>query len=183
MHRCLDRRLLTPTMRKRIAVMCAIKRLAFVMLLSLACVGCDHITKALAVSVLPADHPLSYLGGTIRLQLVHNRGAFLSMGAFLPERWRFYVFGIGSSCFLLVLLIYGLFAKGRSQSRLWGIALIFAGGAGNLLDRFFHDGIVVDFINIGIGPVRTGIFNVADMAITAGACIFFWTAFRQSQKG
>jgi len=30
---------------------------------------------------------------------------------------------------------------------------------------------VVDFLNVGIGPLRTGIFNVADLAITAGAVV------------
>ena len=43
-----------------------------------------------------------------------------------------------------------------------------AGGIGNLIDRVFHGGLVIDFLNMGIGPVRTGIFNVADMAIMAG---------------
>ena len=43
----------------------------------------------------------------------------------------------------------------------------FAGGAANLINRL-PDGTVVDFINVGVGPVRTGIFNVADIAITLG---------------
>ena len=40
---------------------------------------------------------------------------------------------------------------------------------GNLLDRFFNGGAVVDFVSIGFGGLRTGIFNVADLAITCGA--------------
>jgi lipoprotein signal peptidase len=32
-----------------------------------------------------------------------------------------------------------------------------------------NSGFVTDFINVGIGPVRTGIFNVADVAVTFGA--------------
>jgi signal peptidase II len=32
-------------------------------------------------------------------------------------------------------------------------------------------GSVVDFLNVGIGPVRTGVFNVADMAIMLGAVL------------
>ena len=50
-------------------------------------------------------------------------------------------------------------------------SLIFAGGASNLADRLLYDGYVVDFINIGIGSFRTGIFNIADVAITAGVVI------------
>ncbi len=48
------------------------------------------------------------------------------------------------------------------------VVLLLAGGIGNLIDRLFHGGLVIDFLNVGIGPVRTGIFNVADMAIMAG---------------
>jgi signal peptidase II len=44
-----------------------------------------------------------------------------------------------------------------------------AGGIGNLLGRLSNNGLVTDFINIGIGQLRTGVFNVADMAITFGA--------------
>jgi len=49
------------------------------------------------------------------------------------------------------------------------IAFILAGGVGNLIDLIWHDGFVTDFINLGIGSIRTGVFNVADMAVTCGA--------------
>ena len=49
-----------------------------------------------------------------------------------------------------------------------GFALILAGGVGNLIDRVLNDGRVVDFMNVGIGRLRTGVFNVADMALMAG---------------
>jgi len=32
-------------------------------------------------------------------------------------------------------------------------------------------GTVIDFLNIGIGPWRTGIFNIADVAIMAGTVL------------
>jgi signal peptidase II len=51
------------------------------------------------------------------------------------------------------------------------LTLIVAGGAANLLDRLAY-GAVVDFLNLGIGGrLRTGIFNVADLAIAAGAAV------------
>jgi signal peptidase II len=43
----------------------------------------------------------------------------------------------------------------------------------NLADRMAI-GSVIDFLNVGIGPVRTGIFNVADMAIMAGIAMVLW---------
>ena len=44
-------------------------------------------------------------------------------------------------------------------------ALVVAGGVGNLIDRIAA-GYVIDFMNLGIGSLRTGIFNVADVAIS-----------------
>jgi signal peptidase II len=33
---------------------------------------------------------------------------------------------------------------------------------------------VTDFLNVGIGNLRTGIFNIADMAIMTGALLLLW---------
>jgi signal peptidase II len=46
--------------------------------------------------------------------------------------------------------------------------LVIAGGLGNLLDRLTHGGRVVDFMQLRAGPLRTGVFNVADVALMAG---------------
>ena len=40
-----------------------------------------------------------------------------------------------------------------------------------MIDRLLYDGRVTDFLNVGIGSLRTGIFNLADMAILAGALL------------
>jgi signal peptidase II len=60
--------------------------------------------------------------------------------------------------------------------KVFSLAMIFSGGIGNIIDRILFDRHVTDFMNIGFGNIRTGIFNVADMCITAGAIgllIFF----------
>jgi signal peptidase II len=51
-----------------------------------------------------------------------------------------------------------------------GLVLFVAGGASNLIDRILQ-GRVVDFLNVGVGTLRTGVFNVADVAIMAGAAL------------
>ncbi len=49
-------------------------------------------------------------------------------------------------------------------------ALIAGGEVANWLDRLVHGGTVIDFVSLGIGPIRTGIFNVAgDGAMTVDA--------------
>lgn len=45
------------------------------------------------------------------------------------------------------------------------------GGISNLTDRIFNDGRVIDFMNIGLGGLRTGIFNVADICVMAGTSL------------
>jgi signal peptidase II len=59
------------------------------------------------------------------------------------------------------------------RRRVWslvGVSPSLAGGASNWLDRA-ATGRVVDFMNVGLGPLRTGIFNVADVAIMCGAAV------------
>jgi signal peptidase II len=62
------------------------------------------------------------------------------------------------------------------------VSLVFAGGVGNLIDRIIHNGFVVDFINIGIGPIRTGIFNVADVAVMGGSILLCLAALGKPKE-
>ena len=62
-----------------------------------------------------------------------------------------------------------------------GVALFVAGGASNLLDRISY-GMVIDFMNVGVGPLRTGIFNVADVAIMLGAGLLLFERYRAQRQ-
>lgn len=138
-----------------------------VIIAAVATIGCDRVTKHVAVTAL-ADAPVrSFLGDTLRLEYAENPGAFLGFGDHWPRAARIAVFGIGNG---LLLVALGVAARRARWSRraLLGVTLFIAGGASNLLDRIAYD-VVIDFMNVGIGPVRTGIFNVADMAIMLGA--------------
>lgn len=158
------------------------KRLALILFVLVSCIGCDQITKSFAQSYLPVAETRSYLGNTVRLQLAHNAGAFLSLGASLPKSWRLALFGLFVGALLLGLLAYVLYAKNIPLAVLVALALVFAGGFSNLIDRLMHSGYVVDFINLGIGPLRTGIFNVADMLISIGVLILLISGFRRIEN-
>ena len=69
---------------------------------------------------------------------------------------------------LAALLAYLFISKPQNPIVSVAIALIVGGGVSNLIDRLRYGGYVVDFLNVGIGSLRTGIFNVADMAIMVG---------------
>ncbi|MES2951041.1 MAG: signal peptidase II [Pseudomonadota bacterium] len=150
-----------------------IKRLLLLLLVLAACVGCDQTTKRLAESNLPRGQALSLLAGTVRLQLAHNEGAFLGLGVSMPKAWRLAALRGGVAAMLVALLAYALCANAVGAPLMLALSLVFAGGFSNLIDRFVNDGYVVDFLNLGIGSLRTGIFNVADIAITVGALLLF----------
>lgn len=157
-------------------------RLILIFIVLVSCVGCDQVTKSIAVANLSEMKTYSYIGDTLRLQLTYNRGVFLSLGSSLPYVLRHSIFTIGI-CFLLVgVLAFALFSKSGNFSVVLAISLFFAGGVGNLIDRIIHDGAVVDFINVGVGPLRTGIFNIADAAIMGGFIILFHLAFRKQKE-
>jgi signal peptidase II len=61
------------------------------------------------------------------------------------------------------------------------VTLFVAGGASNLVDRITY-GMVIDFMNVGIGPLRTGIFNVADIAVVVGG-ILMLEGYRSDRRG
>lgn len=138
-----------------------------------ACVGLDRATKLLAEAALVPGERRSFLGDTLRLELTRNPGAFLGAGGTLPPALREGLFTWGVA--LLVVGALWVALRDRSPGRVAaGAALVAAGGLGNLWDRVATGGWVVDFLNLGVGPLRTGIFNVADLAIVGGAVLLAW---------
>lgn len=148
------------------------KRLLLLLAILFATVGCDQATKSVAKAYLTEADQIILLGDTVRLVLARNYGAFLSLGASIGESSSGMILSAAVGLVLAGLLVY-LFVS-RPHNPLVGvsIALIVGGGASNLIDRLRYGGYVVDFLNVGIGPVRTGIFNVADMAIMAGVVLW-----------
>jgi signal peptidase II len=159
-----------------------IKRLFLIFIILLSCVGCDQATKSFAVSHLPEMKTFSYLGDTLRLQLTYNRGAFLSLGHSLPDVLRYSIFTVGICFILLSALAFALLSKSGVFSVVLAVSLFIAGGVGNLIDRIVHNGSVVDFLNVGIGPIRTGIFNVADVFIMGGSMLLLFYALRKQRE-
>jgi signal peptidase II len=131
-------------------------------------VGCDQSTKQLAKSQLRGAPGFSYWGDLFRLQYAENHGAFLSFGASFPEGTRYLIFTVAVGALLAFVLGVALFKSGLDFTSVSGYALLAGGGLSNWVDRAFRGGSVVDFMNLGIGSLRTGIFNVADVLILVG---------------
>jgi signal peptidase II len=59
---------------------------------------------------------------------------------------------------------------------------VIGGGISNLLDRLIQDGGVTDFLSVGFGEFRTGIFNLADVYILLGSFILGYYIFSTPTK-
>jgi signal peptidase II len=149
----------------------SIPRVVVVLLTLCCCVGCDQVSKSAARTLLASGNTQSLFADSLRLQLVQNPGSFLSLGASLPEQTRFALFTGAVAVVLIGLVCVALFARRLGPGLFIALAMVAGGGISNLIDRLLFDGRVTDFLNIGIGSLRTGIFNVADMAILAGAIL------------
>jgi len=138
-------------------------------------VALDLWTKALAEARLVGRGTIPVLGDFAVLVYADNPGGFLSLGAGLPESLRKLIL-IVLPLVAIPLVLWALLSRGIGGSKAEGAAerigpaeyiaavLVAAGGAGNLADRIFR-GEVRDFLNFGIGKLRTGIMNVADLYI------------------
>ena len=132
-----------------------------------SCVGCDQVTKELASRNLRGRAPVRLIGSTVQLVYAENPGGFLSFGANLPAPLRSTIFLAFSAIAVGAMLVVAIAGRSLTVPQVLGIALFAAGGVGNLIDRITR-GAARDFLFVRLGPLQTGVFNVADMAILAG---------------
>lgn len=140
-------------------------------------ISTDQYLKVLARGLLKTSETISLFGDTIRFTLIENHGGFLGIVSSLPENIRFFLLNICVFGLLLVCLAYLFFYKKRCVRHSLPLAFVTGGGISNLLDRLFHSGGVTDFVSIGMGSLRTGIFNLADVYILAGSFVLGFTLF------
>lgn len=139
----------------------------------------DQLTKQLATSYLNYAEPLAVMP-LFNLTLVHNTGAafsFLSQAGGW-QRWFFAAIALLVSAGILLWL------KRLSTDKLWealALALVLGGALGNVWDRILL-GHVVDFLDFYYGSWHWPAFNVADMAITAGAVILVIDTLRSHKQ-
>jgi len=151
------------------------KRLIIIFFITLSSVGCDQGTKLLAAQYLPKFQMTSYFNDFIRIGYTENIGAFLGLGNSLSEQSRFLIFVLLVGAFLLSLFVYMVWSSKQHLTSVIALSLVFSGGISNFYDRVVNNGAVIDFLNIGLGSVRTGVFNVADIAIMVGALLLLLT--------
>jgi len=155
-----------------------LKRLIMLTFAVISCVGCDQQTKIWAKALLQPGKSLSYFNDSFQLILVENHGAFLGLGDQLPENLKTIIFVGLISVGLAAGLIWASRAKNMTFLGYLATVLFISGGIGNLIDRAFNHGGVVDFMYMAFGSLHSGIFNVADIFIMIAAGIMFYLSFR-----
>ncbi|MDP3774678.1 MAG: signal peptidase II [Gemmatimonadales bacterium] len=126
----------------------------------------DLATKLIAESFLPRYVGVPVIGEFFQLRLVYNPGAAFGLNVGEYSRWIF----MGLS-FTALFVLGSMLKTTRSGDwlRLYALASICAGAAGNLVDRVRSSKGVVDFLDFTVGSLHWPTFNVADMAVTCGA--------------
>ncbi len=145
----------------------------FFLLVTFLILFLDQATKYASEVFLSSRQSLPVIRGVFHLTLVHNRGA-----AFGVLKGGGVIFIIATVLCLVAILSLlanqGLFRRvfdlePKDALLRFSLALIFAGAAGNLIDRLRFS-YVIDFLDFRVWPV----FNVADSAITIGGILIFY---------
>ncbi len=137
----------------------------------------DQITKALILKKLPLfrfhGEGITIIPGFFNIIHVRNQGGAFGFMADQSTNVRNVLF-IFVSALATALVFYFYKTTPKTKPVLAsGLALIFGGAIGNMIDRL-RFGNVVDFLDVYIGNLHWPTFNIADSAITIGIAIFIF---------
>ncbi len=149
------------------------------LLLSVAILAFDQLTKYLAVKYLVLYQPMPLMP-SFNITLAHNTGAAFSLlgSAGGWQRWFFAGVALLASI-VCVGWLYRLPAKQRFTAS--AISLILGGALGNLWDRLQY-GYVIDFIDFYLQDWHWPVFNIADAAICIGVSLLIFTSFKPQEN-
>jgi signal peptidase II len=142
----------------------------------------DRITKLYIERNYSPWDTTPVIAGFCNIVHAENPGAAFSFLAESHGQWRG-IFLIGVSLAVTTIIGTMLFRPAVKKSTLLEIALalIFAGAVGNLWDRLFR-GTVTDFLQLFFGSYEFPSFNVADSAISIGACLLLLDLWNNRAK-
>ena len=134
-----------------LAIVCAVVMLA-----------ADQYTKYIVIQNMTLNESIDFLPGFMNFWYIHNEG-----GA-----WGFlegYTWLLLSLTVVIMLVCIAMLIKVGLKNKVlfWSICLILSGGLGNMIDRVFRNGKVIDFLNFQF--IDFPVFNVADCAVVIGA--------------
>lgn len=127
----------------------------------------DVLSKRWVRSAFALGDSVPVVGDWVRLTYVLNPGAAFGLEVGPYSRPVFTVLALLA---LGVILVALRGTPDGAHGRVAALALVGGGAAGNLMDRVGM-GAVVDFLDVGVGPLRWPVFNLADVGVTTGALL------------
>ncbi|WP_407465624.1 signal peptidase II [Megamonas hypermegale] len=142
------------------------------LLLVLFIILLDQIIKYFVSTNMFLGQSIPVLPQIFHLTYIQNPGA--AFGILENQRYLFILI----AAVLIVAVIY-FYKKIIQLSKLFqvGIALLFGGAIGNMIDRIFI-GRVIDYMDFRIWPV----FNLADIAIVSGCAIIAFNLLFKTER-
>lgn len=135
----------------------------FAIISGLAVLAIDQLTKSYIISNFSLAESADFIPGLIDITYIHNRGG--AWGMLSGYTWL-----LISVTIIVMLICIAMLLKIGCKDKLmfWSIMLILGGGLGNMIDRIFRNGNVIDFIHLEFMP-DFPVFNIADCGIVIGA--------------
>lgn len=144
----------------------------------------DRLTKQLIKSHFSAWDSITVIPGFFNIVHTENPGIAFGLFADASSPWRdFLLIGFSLAVLLVISTVLLQPDRGGTHGPLlrMGLAFVLGGAFGNLYDRVVHK-TVTDFVEIHAGPYYFPAFNVADSAITIGACLLILDMWRARER-
>jgi signal peptidase II len=138
--------------------------------LAIIIVALDQLTKAAIRATVPLHSSVSIIPGLMDFTHVRNTGAAFGILNLADFPFKTVLIAVIATAALVGVGMYAASLAHHQLVARIGLALIFGGAAGNLLDRIVA-GSVVDFVDVYWGTHHFWAFNVADSAISIGVAI------------
>ena len=129
-------------------------------------VALDQLVKLWTVNNLEMHRGFPVIENIFDIYRTSNTGAAWSI--LEGQTWLLVLVSAVASIAMVYILAS---RKIKSNVGNWAIALVLAGALGNLIDRIFRGGEVVDMFCFRF--IDFPVFNVADIAVTFGAILLF----------
>ena len=160
------------------------------LLLSAAIILLDQATKLLVVLFVEPyrfnRHSIELVGDIVRIINIGNRAMAFSIGSQLAPPIQRILFIVLPLLVIGLLVWYFIREVHATTLQRWTLAGIIGGGIGNLIDRIFRSGGVVDFIDIKfwglLGFERWPTFNVADSSVVVCGILMVVATFSAGRK-
>ena len=140
----------------------------------------DQATKYWVDTSMALHQSIPVLEGFFSLTYVRNPGAAFGFLADTSPIFRYFFFITVNLVAMGLILAYIRKAPAEESGMIKALSLIMAGAAGNLIDRI-RFGEVIDFLDVYIGSFHWPAFNVADSAISIGACLLIIRLFKKDK--